>query len=853
MAGETIQSLSTHDHNAVGTLAVEAIVPTGPTTAIRTLLAVDIETGEADELFRDGDPLTGSAFYSDIDGLSLNDNQDLVIRGPFQTGPGNVAIFRVPAELIARATAQVVVNNVSPVLQNVVMTSTVDENEEATVSGTFVDPGTLDEFFVSVDWGDGSPQIPVFYPSGSTSFGVSHRYLDDPAGTSTDDFVVTVTLTDDDNGSDTLQGSVTVNNLPPQLTDLVISDLIDEGDTAFLTGGIFDPGTFDDVDVTIDWGDGTVVDLLSIPASPTVRIVLNSSNGFTDTLEPGVTISRSGESGPIRGTNVEFACGTSDVAVFPGVNNIGGGGASLCGYSSEVPLSIIANDEKITVRSMLSGALYELDMLSFVSGNFPCIDADGGGSCQVSGYHTSYFRSLNPVTAGQAIETDHIYTDDGVYTVTLTAEDDDGGTSSETLTVTVNIVAPTIATTNVVVDVNEGETAVNGGTFSHPSSDIVTLTASVGTIVDNGNGTWSWSWDTSDGPDESQTVTVTATDSGDDAASVTFDLIVNNVAPTVTSVASSAQTIDDASTDGTVIVNGSFVDPGVDTHSVTVNWGDGTAEDVYVDQSADTFFGSHEYEDGGVYTVTVTATDSDEALSASVTSQAIVQGVGLIDGTLYIVGTNGRDHVELKFKTKKDELKVDVKLNQGHIDGGSDGGRDRIKQTFTASAVDRIVALLGDGDDHYHGGSDGGSDEGSDGGADAVVPQIVFGGAGNDHLQGGRGSDVLFGGSGRDKLFGGSGADVLIGGDDRDKLKGGRGNDLLIGGQLQTDWESLFDSDAATTLDALDTAMTEWASGDFDATMNILGNVLNDDDKDDLFGEKGIDHLIGGSGDKEKH
>ena len=238
--------------------------------------------------------------------------------------------------------------------------------------------------------------------------------------------------------------------------------------------------------------------------------------------------------------------------------------------------------------------------------------------------------------------------------------------------------------------------------------------------------------------------------------------------------------------------------------------------------------------------MTVTATDSDGAVSAVQKAQSVVQGVGLIDGTLYIVGTAGRDHVDLKFHRKKDELKVDAKLNQGGCAGGSDGGRDKgkhkgghdhIKQTFDVSAIDRIAAFLGDGDDHFHGGS----------------------GAGNDHLKGGRGNDMLFGGDGKDDLFGGRGTDILIGGDGKDKLKGGHGDDLLIGGKLQTDWKSLFDVDAAATLNALDTAMAEWATSNVANTINILGNVLDDDDKDDLFGGKGTDHLIGGHRDRLRH
>ncbi|MCP4783500.1 MAG: hypothetical protein GY903_08230, partial [Fuerstiella sp.] len=79
-----------------------------------------------------------------------------------------------------------------------------------------------------------------------------------------------------------------------------------------------------------------------------------------------------------------------------------------------------------------------------------------------------------------------------------------------------------------------------------------------------------------------------------------------------------------------------------------------------------------------------------------------------------------------------------------------------------------------------------------------------------------------------------------------------RGNDLLIGGSLETDWQSIFDVDAADPLNALDTAMTEWASGNLADTMDILGNVLDDDDKDDLFGEKGTDVLLGGVRDRMK-
>lgn len=342
-----------------------------------------------------------------------------------------------------------------------------------------------------------------------------------------------------------------------------------------------------------------------------------------------------------------------------------------------------------------------------------------------------------------------------------------------------------------------------------------------------------------------------------------------------------------------------------------VNWGDGSpVESVTVNQSADTFTGDHVYATGGVFIVTVTAVDDDGGASVNVLSSAVVQGVGLVDGTLYIIGTDGRDHVDLKFNEKKDQLKVDVKLNQAGSDGGSDGGGDHIKQTFAISEIDRIVAYLCGGDDHYIGGSDGGSD----GGVDAAISQFVFGGAGNDHIHGSQavdmidggegndriygrrgddvivdlagnnrihggsgndtittgdgdddidgnqGDDIIHAGHGRNKVDGGHGNDIVVGGAGNDCIEGDQGNDLLIGGTGRDRMEGghgndlIVASSAANDNDlaALQAALAHWTSGDLVAALVDLGAITDDLDKDDLEGEQGLDELIGGIGDKLK-
>ena len=77
----------------------------------------------------------------------------------------------------------------------------------ATVSATFVDPGTLDTHTASILWGDGSPAQPVTVMA--LALGVTHVYGDNGA------YAVTVTVTDDDGGSGADAVVVTVTNLNP--------------------------------------------------------------------------------------------------------------------------------------------------------------------------------------------------------------------------------------------------------------------------------------------------------------------------------------------------------------------------------------------------------------------------------------------------------------------------------------------------------------------------------------------------------------------------------------------------------------------------------------------------------------
>jgi PKD domain/K319L-like, PKD domain/RTX calcium-binding nonapeptide repeat (4 copies) len=105
---------------------------------------------------------------------------------------------------VGTTTETIEVGNVAPTIANLAVTSSIDENGTATLTGNIVDPGTQDSFTLSVDWGEGSPVETFNYAAGTTSFSETHSYLDDGpgpgGGVGTHQYTISVTATDNDGG-----------------------------------------------------------------------------------------------------------------------------------------------------------------------------------------------------------------------------------------------------------------------------------------------------------------------------------------------------------------------------------------------------------------------------------------------------------------------------------------------------------------------------------------------------------------------------------------------------------------------------------------------------------------------------
>ena len=104
-------------------------------------------------------------------------------------------------------------------------------------------------------------------------------------------------------------------------------------------------------------------------------------------------------------------------------------------------------------------------------------------------------------------------------------------------------------------------------------------------------------------------LTVTDNDGLTDVA--TFAVTVNNVAPVVGAIPNGTLNVG-----ATYSVAGAFADPGADSWTATVNWGDGSAPES-VSLSTRSFSLTHVYTAGGTYTVALAIADDDTSTTAS--------------------------------------------------------------------------------------------------------------------------------------------------------------------------------------------------------------------------------------------
>jgi Ca2+-binding RTX toxin-like protein len=187
---------------------------------------------------------------------------------------------------------------------------TINEGDQITLSGVFVDPGAMETHTVVIDWGDQSADTTVNLGVGVLSFdGVTHQYSDNRPGNVP--YSIQATVTNSDNKSAGGTAPVTVLNVVPTVALPAVSDIL-AGQPVVATGSFTDPAGAADNAYTYRWtishGGATVYDSGGLPTSYaagvpglsqplaaagqfTVVLVVTDKDGATGTQSRTVNVS----------------------------------------------------------------------------------------------------------------------------------------------------------------------------------------------------------------------------------------------------------------------------------------------------------------------------------------------------------------------------------------------------------------------------------------------------------------------------------------------------------------------------------------------------------------------------------
>ena len=499
-------------------------------------------------------------------------------------------------------------------------------------------------------------------------------------------------------GEDTLV--VRAANVP---TEIVALELVSaqpihvEGLPVTLTAPINDKGTLDSHTATIDWADGTAIDAGSVAENPF-----------------GPPGSNAGADGTVTGTHNYADNGRYDVTLCVVVADT----ATCRTQSIEVTNAVPAVD---------AGAALTVDEGAFIA--LASTFSDTGFDSSTIPSEESFTATVdwgdgtvepaaditlveNPGSAGTptigTVQASHAYGRYGEYTITVCVTDDDhapeaaspvDGQDCDTLTVTVNNVAPTLEAGPDRNSLEGSRLILNPATFSDAGYD-----SEFTATIDWGDGTTEPPADisvvagrTAEGTpqtgfvqafhhyadDGTYTVEVCLND-GREIVCDTMLVTVTNVAPAV-----------DAGPDR-IINEGTFItldpatytDPGFDhsptdtqeNFTSTIDWGEGTIDVGVLTEApgaegvltTGTVSGSHVYGDDGVYTVTACVTDDDEATTCDAFTVTVINVNPELEEATFL-------DPAITFLSGNDAFLGRKLVEQTHVASASDSGSDDLR------------------------------------------------------------------------------------------------------------------------------------------------------------------------------
>ncbi|HEV8603892.1 MAG TPA: lamin tail domain-containing protein [Tepidisphaeraceae bacterium] len=489
--------------------------------------------------------------------------------------------------------------------------ASVNEAALFTANGSFVDLDAGETWTATVYWGD-SGLTQALTLNANKTFTLNHNYVDNGV------YTIIVTVTDSGKlfGIDTV--TVTVNNVAPNGTTTG-GAAVNEGiassvnvatrtDVSSLdtTAGFFYNFDFDNNGAfeTVNSTTPSIVVPAAYMDGPGVRQIhirlIDKDGGFRDFLQ-----------------NITVNNNNPPTATLINSGNVNEGAAG-----ATVTFSIV-ND----VLADLASIRYAYDLDN--DGTFDIGDGTYAGSAGNT--------NIASIPASLLAES-------GSRTIRGRVMDKDGGVNTYTTVILVNNVAPTATIAN------------SGPAPEGSTTTTVSLTNLADTPGDIAAGfTYAYDFDNdfnfdligsdpsatipasflADGP-SSRTLRVRITDRDAGSRDYTTVVTVSNIAPTIAAV--SNKTIGMGSP---LNVSGSVSDPGTDTFTATIDYGNGAGQQPLTINPDNTFSLSNTYATPGLYTATVRVTDDDGGAATPVSFNVTVRGSSL-------VGTAGVDNYYIR-------------------------------------------------------------------------------------------------------------------------------------------------------------------------------------------------------------
>ena len=224
------------------------------------------------------------------------------------------------------ASATTLVRPPPPVLGSVAISSPINEGGTATLTGRLAEVAGSGAMQLVVNWGPGQASNTYVFAVGTTSFSVTHAYLDNPAAPATS-FPIALTLSNA-GGSVAAATSVVVKDLAPVAKPIVGLAAAVRGQSLNFADAFTDAGVLDTHTAVFKWGDGTtsagaVTELHgagSIAASHlfkasgtyVVSLTITDKDGLSTTVTQSVKIgSVLVEPDPVYGGNMLVVGGTT--------------------------------------------------------------------------------------------------------------------------------------------------------------------------------------------------------------------------------------------------------------------------------------------------------------------------------------------------------------------------------------------------------------------------------------------------------------------------------------------------------------------------------------------------------------